>query len=1003
MSMVGNKAFAYDAKIDGIYYNFDKSAKTATVTWQSSVNNYLSNKNAYSGNVTIPESVTYQGTNYSVTAIGSWAFYYCRGLTSIIIGNSVTSIGNGAFNKCTGLTSITVETGNTVYDSRDNCNAIIETSTNTLHTGCQNTTIPNSVTEIGSSAFSGCTGLTSVTIPNSVTEICSSAFSGCTGLTSITIPNSVTYIGDWAFYNCTGLTSITIPNSVTYIGGDAFSFTAWYNNQPDGLVYAGKVAYKYKGTMPSGTHIELLDGTTCVSGSAFSGCTGLTSVTIPNSVTEIGSSAFSGCTGLTSVTIPNSVTEIGSSAFSGCSGLTSITIPNSVISIGEYAFRGCSGLTSITIPESVTSIGGYVFSGCSSLTSVDINNNAILSKNYTSSSSLKDIFGGNQVQKYIIGNGVTTIGNYAFCYCTGLTSVDIPNSVTKIGNYAFCYCTGLTSVTIPNSVTEIASDSFRDCTGLTSVTIPNSVTAIGDYAFAYCTGLTSIDIPNSVTSIGNYSFEDCTGLTSIDIPNNVTSIGYKAFSGCSGIDSFTLPDNITYIGKNAFDEKPLYVNKVTQTMLAAWQADYTPFWKEDHSVALPASRLEQVSATQTTVTAKIINKYDGVTYKLDGTIIEGDTYQFTGYLPDTEHSTTLIASIGNVTYYGMSITLVTKGMGLEIARQVTASSINVQGVYQKGDATITKQEIKLNGVLKEGDAIYQNGLDPGKYYVAEFTVYIAGNTYSAPYTYTVTANIRTAAADIVTLQPKVVSLGNVLVAATTKLDDYETNVGFEWRRTDWTDDFASNAGAANIYEGMMEGYIRNLNAEKLWKFRPYYESNSGNRYYGEWVGLDPSNTSYFEPTVHTYAETQVNGNSVLVRGYVMNGTDNVTQQGFVYWTQTSRAHAGGVKTIDVPGNAQIVEATGNIMTALLTDLEYESTYYCVAFAKTSDGDTFYGEVRTFETGGNPTGIIGISMEAGSEVHEVARYNLQGRRLSSPERGVNIIRMSDGTVRKVLVK
>ena len=354
------------------------------------------------GGLVIPSSVTYLGSVYPVTEIGDTAFYNCSGLTSIVVSS-----------------------GNTIYDSRNNCNAIIETATNTLLFGCQTTTIPNSVTSIGSYAFSDCSGLTSVTIGNSVTGIGIHAFSHCSGLTSVAIPNSVTSIGDNAFYNCSGLTSITIPNSVASIGDYAF----------------------YR-------------------------CRGLTSVTIPNSVTSIGDYAFYQCFGLTSVTIPNSVTSIGSYAFSDCSGLTSVSIGNSVASIGNYAFWDCSGLTSIvvssgntiydsrnncnaiietatntllfgcqttTIPTSVTSIGIGAFFFCSGLTSITI------------------------------PNSVTSIGNGAFYGCSGLTSVTIPNSVTSIGSGAFCDCSGLTSVTIPNSVTSIGGSAFRYCSGLDSI------------------------------------------------------------------------------------------------------------------------------------------------------------------------------------------------------------------------------------------------------------------------------------------------------------------------------------------------------------------------------------------------------------------------------------------------------------------------------------------------------------------------------------------------------
>ena len=274
----------------------------------------------------------------------------------------------------------------------------------------------------------------------------------------LTIPESVTFggisypvtsIGDEAFCDCSGLTSVTIPNSVTEIGHRAFDETAWYNNQPDGLVYAGPVAYKYKGTMPSGTSIVLKEGTKGIADRAFEDCFGLTSVSIPNSVTEIGRYAFGGCNGLTSVTIPNSVTEIGQGAFYDCSGLASVTIGNSVTSIRQGAFGSCSGLTSIKVES-----GNSVYDSRE-------NCNAIIE------TATNTLISG--CKKTIIPNSVTSISWYAFYECTGLTSVTIPNSVTSIGYWAFCDCSGLTSVIIPNSVTEIGDEAFRGCSGLTRI------------------------------------------------------------------------------------------------------------------------------------------------------------------------------------------------------------------------------------------------------------------------------------------------------------------------------------------------------------------------------------------------------------------------------------------------------------------------------------------------------------------------------------------------------
>ena len=308
-----------------------------------------------SGDLEIPSWVSHNGSSYFVTLIGDFALRNCRGLTSVTIGNYVTSIGVCAFDNCEGLTSMTigdsitsigseafvgcralasieVSNGNTVYDSRDNCNAIIETASNTLIVGCKNTTIPNSVTSIGNYAFYRCHDLTSVVIPNSVTSIGNEAFMLCSGLTSLTIPNSVTSIGIYAFYNC-GLTSLTIPNSVTSIGELAFSGGSLASIE----VSNGNTVYDSRNNCNA--IIETASNT------LIAGCK---NTTIPNSVTSIGNYAFYGCYDLASVVIPNSVTSIGNEAFVVCSNLTSLTIGNSVTEIGDRAFYYCTGLETIT-------------------------------------------------------------------------------------------------------------------------------------------------------------------------------------------------------------------------------------------------------------------------------------------------------------------------------------------------------------------------------------------------------------------------------------------------------------------------------------------------------------------------------------------------------------------------------------------------------------------------------------------------------------------------------
>ena len=362
------------------------------------------------------------------------------------------------------------------------------------------------------------------------------------------------------------------------------------------------------------TYDNLTYSVTSIGNNAFYYYTNLTSVNIPNSVTSIGRCAFFSCTGLTSIEIPNSVTSIESSAFAGCTGLTSIEIPNSITIIAQQAFQYCTGLTSVSIGNSVSYIGQYPFNLCTSLTSVTINSNDIISKAYTTNSNIKSIFGV-QVEEYVLGPNVKSIGSYAFYQCDSLSSVTIGDSITSIGVNAFTACAKLNSVTwnakdcddftqspfpaniksftfgsevekipaylcssldsieiilIPNSVTSIGKYAFGNCSSLTSITIPNSVTSIGDDVLYRCAGLThpvynasnfvklpvgysgAFAIQSGITTICGGAFSECTGLMSISIPNSVTKIGNMAFSMCLNLNSISIPNNVTTIGNNAF-------------------------------------------------------------------------------------------------------------------------------------------------------------------------------------------------------------------------------------------------------------------------------------------------------------------------------------------------------------------------------------------------------------------------------------------------------------------
>ena len=950
---------SYNVKVDRIYYNLDNSARTAEVTYKSG--------SYYYGNVSIPSSISYNGKEYDVISIGGIAFSECRNLESVTIPNSVKRIGIKAFCKCTGLTSVTIPNSVTIIE--DNafycCNKI------------ESVILGNSVTTIGTQAFMACSSLTSITIPNSVTNIGEEAFSGCSKMISVTlgsnlstiekelfyqcyqlkdviIPENIKYIGKNSFYECYGLTSITIPSSVTYISDGAF----------DKCTNLTKVNVTDLAAWCNITSV----GKTLFNRDLYLNNNKVTNLVIPTGVSKIYSGAFYGCSSLINVTLPSSMTKIGGSAFYGCSNLTSINIPNSVDSIGNAAFYGCSSLASVEIPSSIIYLADYAFGGCSSLKKVFLNIQSILSDR-----KFVGVFGP-QVEKVVLGDRVTSIGEWTFIDYTSLTSIDIPNSVTRIGVRAFSGCSSLTSVTIPNSVTSIEDFTFTGCLKLTSITIPNSVTSIGDAAFSGCSRLASITIPNSVTSIGDAAFYGCSSLISIDIPNSVTSIGYSAFENCSGLTSVTIGNSVTSIGEDAF----YCCSGLISIKVAASNHNFDSR-NYCNAIIETASNTLITGCMNTVIPSSVTSIGDKAFYGCTGltsiTIPNGVTnigsYAFadcSSLSPVTIPES--VIQIGDVAFQNCNTTIYIKAKNRYYKGYDMFNKNHVYGFsYLKiGDMSgsyfhpydvphlkVYSNGFKLEGVtLQNYDDRVQSFDISGIKYEGYLDCSIKENTnYNLYYVMHTAKNgdikgfhvFTTPKMSLTTLQPKVVNKGEVIVAASTNLMDGSENVGFEWRKYDAPAEIASKTGVAEVYDGKLEGIIKNLDASSYYKFRAYYKPTDGSTKYGDWIAFDPSDYSYFEPTVYTYDYVEVvNGKATFV-GYVMQGSDDIISQGFEYW-KDSTAHSNGFYAPSSGVNT--VTATGQRMTAQVSGLTSDTTYGYRAFVKTNKGIT-YGEEYQFTT------------------------------------------------------
>ena len=488
----------------------------------------------------IPATVSYEGIDYAVNAVGDNAFWGCSTLEKIIIEKGVQSIGELAFYNCSILTQVT---------------------------------IPNSVTIIGAGAFEYCYLLEQISIPASVSTIGNYAFSGCDTLEQITIPDSVTTIGDYAFSDCYALKAINvIEGNQYYCSVDGILFS---KDQTLLLQYpSGRPEAEYK----------IPENVISIGNGAFFRCSELTQIIIPSSVTAIGDGAFSGCSALTQIIIPSRVTVIGDKAFSGCSALTQISIPSSVTTIGDEAFSGCSVLAQIIIPASISVIGYKTFFDCEALEQITIPDSVTTIGDFAFSDceALEQVF---------IPSSVITMGIGVFTSCSALKEINVAEN-----NQNYCSVDGILFSKDQTQFLQYPVGRLD-----TAFEIPASVTTIGEYAFAYTSALSQITIPFRVITISNYAFAWCTSLDQITIPDNVVSIGRYAFSSCSAIEQITVGNNMQSISAGAFSYCPM-LKKITSRSLTppTLERGYPfPFNGVDNSipVVVPGGSLEAYKAS----------------------------------------------------------------------------------------------------------------------------------------------------------------------------------------------------------------------------------------------------------------------------------------------------------------------------------------------------------------------------------------------------------------------
>ena len=872
---------------------------------------------SYKGNIDIPDVVNFEGTEYQAQ-IDTYSFYQCDEMVSVTIPSSFTYISYDYFRDCKNLSAVNVRETNEQLCSID---GKVYSKDKTSFLYCPpgvvgEVSVPEGVTSV--SGFTGCSKITAIHLPETVTSI--GSFSGCQSLKYINIPEGVTVINNSSFMNCVSLSDITLPSSIKYI-------------------YS----------------------------SAFQGCTGLTHIDFPASLECIDSKAFYGCTGITQFDIPAATVEIGGGAFAYCSHLTTInidpantryTIYNGVMYAREYNNSYSNFKVLHTVPAGYTSPA----------TNLQLANWFMIPDKIPIPGQNSNI-------------GIFIIGAYAFAGCTNITRIDMSNcSITDIKKFAFSGCKNIDYMKLGEKVTQVESHAFDSlqCTLIIDHRLSNYNTYDkylngGSYIsiFQGMSSKATLYVPTSEiqsvlldymwgTNYGSYQhypgkvlpLEPSFGINIVkryykgvlfEVVKNMLMENHATLSSVSYNGKVITPNEHGLYYLDKLRPSTVYKNiKVSYQDGLASKTTEQVLKTQDGKFSYSSPKVTQTTATINSLTvpsdsSAVIEKKGIRLDNIEYNMTSKNTIRIDSLKPNTTYKITYFAQYKDGDELTEEQTFRTQALRPKISDIVLKpTSITCTGTYTQGDAKVT--ELVFDGYESTEGRLVVTGLNPDTEYNLKFIVRTDVGTEEY-----VAQKVRTTSLVFTNQNPKVTANGVAIVAAKTNIGDEETNVGFEWRKTDAPETVPSKQGAAAIYEGMMEGLLKNLQSGSYYNVRPYYKSATEKMYYGEWVGIDPSDFSYFEPTVHTYDYVEVQEGVAILTGYALPGTDDIVEQGFEYWeTQGSNANRRA------PQDVQTIVANGQRMTATLTGLKAGTTYGFRAYVKTATNTT-YGEERTFNT------------------------------------------------------